>query len=367
MSQSLPVLMYHYISNFPGPINVSPKSFEEHCQGMAEAGWRGISLEEAESFFLKGEKLPPKSVLITFDDGYLDNYVYAWPILQKYGHHGVIFAVTERLSSTKEVRPTTLDVWNKKISQTELSLIVDEPIKQTPLGLKKRHDTFLSWEECRIMEKSRVMRIAAHSAFHLSVFASNTWEHIYTPIDQPRTFYKVDAPVVWGMPCFKERPALQNTAFIPSTELIEFITQKIPQDKKHAHNYFQSSRNTKNFYQELQKFPINDLGKFETETARQQRLYKEFKICKNKLEKELGHNVQSFCWPWGGSSPLAQKVGQDFGFTLFYTTHMGANLSKNRLAINRFKVRDKNWNWLKVRLNIYSKPLLAQLYAKIRI
>ena len=98
---SLPVLMYHYVSRFPGAIAVSPEHFEDQCRGMAEHGWRGIGLDEAEGFLLKGAPLPPRSLLITFDDGYLDNYVYAWPILRKYGHKGVVFAVTERMVAEK--------------------------------------------------------------------------------------------------------------------------------------------------------------------------------------------------------------------------------------------------------------------------
>lgn len=99
---SLPVLMYHYVSRFPGAIAVSPEHFEDQCRGMAKHGWRGIGLDEAEDFLLKGAPLPPRSLLITFDDGYLDNYVYAWPILRKYGHKGVVFAVTERMEAGKK-------------------------------------------------------------------------------------------------------------------------------------------------------------------------------------------------------------------------------------------------------------------------
>ena len=83
--RSLPVLMYHYISRYRGSIAVSPETFEAHCRGMAEAGWRGVGLDEAEAFFLEGAPLPARSALITFDDGFLDNYVYAWPILKKIG------------------------------------------------------------------------------------------------------------------------------------------------------------------------------------------------------------------------------------------------------------------------------------------
>ena len=97
--KSLPVLMHHYIGDVPGGTVVSPQVFEEQCRVLAEHGWFGVGLAEAEEFLLRGEPLPPKSFLITFDDGYLDNYVHAWPILRKYGHKAVIFAVADRVSA----------------------------------------------------------------------------------------------------------------------------------------------------------------------------------------------------------------------------------------------------------------------------
>lgn len=367
MLQSLPVLMYHYISNYPGSISVSPYNFEKHCQGMAENGWRGISLQEAENFLLKGEKLPPKSVLISFDDGYLDNFIYAWPILKKYGHHGVIFVVTNRIVSNQKIRPTLFDVWNNSLSNEVLSTLVDMPIKHTVIGFKKRKDTFLSWEECRLMEKSGVISIGAHSAHHHAIFANNKWKELYAPSDQYRTFYKIDAPVVWGMPCFKESSALRCKAFIPSKKLIEIVTHHVPQQKKQAYEYLQQSQNITNLKQKLHALSSNSLGSFETWEQQQKRIIIEFEQCKNTLEKELRHSVQSFCWPWGEHSALAQIIGKNFGFSCFYNTSMGANTPKKYSAINRFKVRNKGWNWLRWRLEIYSRVFPATLYAKIRI
>ena len=165
--------MYHYVSRFPGAIAVSPDQFEDQCRGMAEHGWRGIGLDEAEAFLLKGAPLPPRSLLITFDDGYLDNYVYAWPILRKYGHKGVVFAVTERVEAEKKCRPTLADVW-EGLPPSSLPP-VDAPMHDTPFGYQVRRDMFFSWEEARHMESSGVMAVAAHSARHLAVFAGPEW------------------------------------------------------------------------------------------------------------------------------------------------------------------------------------------------
>lgn len=175
--------MYHYVSSFPGAIAVSPEHFEDQCRGMAEHGWRGIGLDEAEAFLLKGAPLPPRSLLITFDDGYLDNYVYAWPILRKYGHKGVVFAVTERMEAGKKCRPTLADVW-EDLPPSSLPP-VDAPMHDTPFGYQVRRDMFFSWEEARHMESSGVMAVAAHSARHLAVFAGPEWGPVNPPRQAP--------------------------------------------------------------------------------------------------------------------------------------------------------------------------------------
>ena len=94
---SLPVLMYHYVSRFPGAIAVSPEHFEDQCRGMAEHGWRGIGLDEAEDFLLKGAPLPPRSLLITFDDGYASNYTLAFPILKEFNAKAAISPIVKRI------------------------------------------------------------------------------------------------------------------------------------------------------------------------------------------------------------------------------------------------------------------------------
>ncbi|HZX31257.1 MAG TPA: polysaccharide deacetylase family protein, partial [Rhodocyclaceae bacterium] len=50
-------------------------------------------LDEVERFY-RGEPLPAKTCVITFDDGYLDNYVHAFPVLREFGMKAVLFIVT---------------------------------------------------------------------------------------------------------------------------------------------------------------------------------------------------------------------------------------------------------------------------------
>lgn len=92
-ARAVPVLMYHHVTPNPGLVTVRPEIFRAQMAWLAERGYRSISCAELAGF-LAGAALPEKSVLITFDDGYLDNYVHAHPVLREYGLHAALFLVT---------------------------------------------------------------------------------------------------------------------------------------------------------------------------------------------------------------------------------------------------------------------------------
>lgn len=92
-TKALPILMYHHVSPNPGLVTVSPDTFRAQIKALAESGWKTAGLNEAECFF-RGESLPAKTCVITFDDGYLDNQTYAAPVLAEFGMKAVVFIVT---------------------------------------------------------------------------------------------------------------------------------------------------------------------------------------------------------------------------------------------------------------------------------
>ncbi|MEJ2060247.1 MAG: polysaccharide deacetylase family protein [Gammaproteobacteria bacterium] len=90
----VPVLMYHHVTAEPGLVTVSPEHFEQQMRWLKTRGYHTVRADELLGFVRGEQALPARSVMITFDDGYLDNYVHAYPVLQKLGLHAVIFAVT---------------------------------------------------------------------------------------------------------------------------------------------------------------------------------------------------------------------------------------------------------------------------------
>lgn len=108
--QPVPVLNYHKVDTLYHALSISPQEFEEQMQFLSENGYHSISPDQLLAYLKAGKPLPEKPILITFDDGYLDNYENAYPILKKYGFTATIFIVTnlvghdERFMSWNQVR-----------------------------------------------------------------------------------------------------------------------------------------------------------------------------------------------------------------------------------------------------------------------
>lgn len=92
-AQALPVLMYHHVSPNPGLVTVAPETFRAQMSWLAHHGYRSVGGDDLAAF-LGGDALPPKSVMITFDDGYADNFIHAYPALREYGLKALLFLIT---------------------------------------------------------------------------------------------------------------------------------------------------------------------------------------------------------------------------------------------------------------------------------
>lgn len=93
-SPGVPVLNYHQVEQKNGnPLTLWPDQFEAQMAYLADEGYTTITIDEMMDALEHGTPLPEKPVIITFDDGYADNYEYAYPILKKYGFKATIFLI----------------------------------------------------------------------------------------------------------------------------------------------------------------------------------------------------------------------------------------------------------------------------------
>lgn len=102
---NIPILMYHHITPdaniVRSDMTITPERFEEHIVDLFAMGYTPVFLEELISFVESGEKLPEKPICITFDDGYLSNYEYAFPILKKYNTKANIAVIGATIGATE--------------------------------------------------------------------------------------------------------------------------------------------------------------------------------------------------------------------------------------------------------------------------
>ena len=90
----VPILMYHEVTEGEaGEYSINVADFEAQLQALADAGYTTVSFDELYDYVTTGAELPEKPIVITFDDGYMNNYTLAFPILEKYGMKATIFAI----------------------------------------------------------------------------------------------------------------------------------------------------------------------------------------------------------------------------------------------------------------------------------
>ena len=95
------VLNYNMVNSMFISLAIEPEDFDWQMKYLVDHGYHSISIDELYAFMEGQGTLPDRPVLITFDDGYVDNYTNAYPILKKYNLKATIFIVTGFVSKRK--------------------------------------------------------------------------------------------------------------------------------------------------------------------------------------------------------------------------------------------------------------------------
>jgi len=114
----LAILLYHHIlpdaynTSYEGNgLVLSAETFAAQMEYLYKNQFHVITSGELRDFLYNKKPLPAKSVMITFDDGYMSNYMFAYPILKQYGFKAVIFAITGGIQTKgMDFHPDQLDM-----------------------------------------------------------------------------------------------------------------------------------------------------------------------------------------------------------------------------------------------------------------
>lgn len=105
----LPIIMYHSVS--PGTVNkdsITPREFENDLKYLKENGYESITMRELTDYIDGAGELPEKPVVLSFDDGYYNNYKYVYPLLQEYDTRIVMSVIVNSIDQFTE-KPTQND------------------------------------------------------------------------------------------------------------------------------------------------------------------------------------------------------------------------------------------------------------------
>lgn len=151
MNVAVPVLMHHHVSPAPGLVTVSPDRFRAQIAWLARAGYRSLGTEDY-ARYLAGRPVPEKSVLITFDDGWLDNWLHAHPVLAEFGFRAVLFLVTG-LVGTGQPRRT--------------APCLDHRSGKAAIASGRTDDAMLRWSEVEAMARAGTFEFHSHTHRHV--------------------------------------------------------------------------------------------------------------------------------------------------------------------------------------------------------
>ncbi|MCZ2128292.1 MAG: polysaccharide deacetylase family protein [Anaerolineales bacterium] len=104
-SITLPILLYHHVQPvaYLNRFIVPPEHFEQQMKLLADWGYETITVEQLTQAIVNGAELPPRPILITFDDGDAGIFENAFPVMQKYGFKAVFYLVSNYLNAPEFV------------------------------------------------------------------------------------------------------------------------------------------------------------------------------------------------------------------------------------------------------------------------
>jgi peptidoglycan/xylan/chitin deacetylase (PgdA/CDA1 family) len=106
----LPIVMYHEVkrSNLHR-LAISPYEFESDLKYLIKEGYTAVVMSDLINYVYNDMPLPPKPIVITFDDGYLNNYAYAYPLLKKYNMSAVMSIIGKDTDDFTDTKCDNLD------------------------------------------------------------------------------------------------------------------------------------------------------------------------------------------------------------------------------------------------------------------
>ncbi|QYR66826.1 polysaccharide deacetylase family protein [Fusobacterium animalis] len=343
--RAVPVFLYHQVN--PISSNVSPELFEEHLKIIKKYNMETITISE-----YYNKNINKNSMLLTFDDGYYDNFKYVFPLLKKYNMKATIFLNTLYIMDKRESEPKIKD--NNTVNL--------EAIKKYIENGKATINQYMSWEEIKEMYDSGLVDFQAHSHKHMAIFTNPKIEGL-TKKD------RMEAPELYlygeledNLPIFAKRGEYSGKAKIVKKKFFNIF-------KDFYEENIENKITDKNeILKKCQEFIDKNSEYFsdESEAEYKKRIEEDYLENKKLIEKNVGNKVKFFCWPWGHRSKETIKILKELGVIGFISTKKGTNSIKpNWDMIRRIELRKYTPEKFKINLLVTRNLILGKIYGWI--
>ena len=149
--------MYHHVNPGGKFINVRPETFELHMRYLWDKGFTAVHANEFADILTGETAAPQRPVMITFDDGWLDNWVFAFPVLRRYGMKAVIFLITSQIAERGKMQRSDEGRVAALPSHEESKVLIEQG---------RTDEVMLSWDEVTEMKGSGLIEFHSHTHTH---------------------------------------------------------------------------------------------------------------------------------------------------------------------------------------------------------
>lgn len=322
---AIPCLNYHSVTPHPEwmqigrYLSISPDLFERQLRYLKDRNYRTLQVQELNADLAKPHR-GERRVCLTFDDGYLDNWCYAFPLLHRYGFKATVFFCGKFLDPRTDVRPTSVD----------------------PGFSPDQVQGYVSLAEVRRLHQSGLIECAAHGHSHTRIFYSSEIQYFHFP---PREniwlFWNLFGhetdwwrqPIAEmtprGYPVFAQKQSLLGPAFLPDPALVTHLLEL-------AGSLEHNPGNAQSRLHEAVRGWIGEgrsLGRMETFEEYRARCAMELEEPKRILEGAIHAPVRSFCWPENIVVPELEDMVDQAGYEFLVSNeYRGMNRSSSSRA-----------------------------------
>ncbi len=313
---SIPVFCYHNVSDVDGH---TPERFCEHLDAITDAGFRTISGRELLAVTRGEMQAPPKSVVLTFDDGHISNWLTVVPELAKRNMTGTFFALTDFT-----VPGTVRSFENAPAMET-----MPEAFKAALQG--QEYSQFINEGEIKAMV-NQGMEVFSHGCRHQGTFRTMRPYALMGQKGARWTAWSIYEGYDPKYPTFDDASGYVYNGFWP-------------------------------------KFDGEDQPRFVQRTTQERLLmcHRDFSQSFERMRELNGYDEQLFCWPWGQFSEDAEAELKKAGYVGAFTLERWSNTKgTNPFRLNRLGVgRPKTGKWVQSRLKMYGTDPAARVFFKL--